>query len=269
MDLQRRLARGELSEILGKDLIEIDKMFRTYLISYYAKKYISDTTKISQDALNYVDFFIEGVNYYIETGPKPIEYKLIKANIRPFNRVDIASMNIYMAFSLMDGIKRDMLFSMLKKRVKKSDLEIIFPDYSDNNFLTILEEEVDSISRRDYQCLDNVIDDSSYKNLISYFDFSEKVSKIIPPFHGSNSWILSPSRSLTGNAILANDPHIGLSKPDVWYEAHISYPGYNNYGYYIPTIPFPLVAHDNFKAWGLTMLENDEVDLYKQLKEME
>ena len=50
----------------------------------------------------------------------------------------------------------------------------------------------------------------------------------------------------------------------MWYEAHISYPGYNNYGYYIPTIPFPLIGHDNLKAWGLTMTENDEVDLYAE-----
>ena len=55
MDIQRRLARGELSEILGKDLIEIDKMFRTYLISYKAKQYLSDTSKISSDALKYID----------------------------------------------------------------------------------------------------------------------------------------------------------------------------------------------------------------------
>ena len=52
---------------------------------------------------------------------------------------------------------------------------------------------------------------------------------------------------------------------DVWYEAHVSYPGYNNYGYYIPTIPFPLIGHDDFKAWGMTMFENDEVDLYKEI----
>ena len=63
---------------------------------------------------------------------------------------------------------------------------------------------------------------------------------------------------------MANDPHIGISKPDVWYEAHISYPGYNNYGYYVPTIPFPLIGHDDFKAWGMTMFENDEVDLYAE-----
>ena len=263
MDLQRRLARGELSEILGEDLIEIDKMFRTYLISYKAKQYLSDTSKISSDALKYIDAYIQGVNYFIKTGPKTIEHRLIREDVRPFDRLDVASMTIYMSFSLMDGIRRDMLFSMLKEKISKNDLAIIFPDYADNNFLTIMEEEIDSIPKRNYSN-DEQMNDSAYKKLISYFDLTEKVTGLVPPFHGSNSWVLSPSRSSSGNAILANDPHIGLSKPDVWYEAHISYPGYNNYGYYIPTIPFPLIGHDDFKAWGMTMFENDEVDLYKE-----
>ena len=263
MDIQRRLARGELSEILGEDLIEIDKMFRTYLISYKAKQYLSDTSKISSDALKYIDAYIQGVNYFIKTGPKTIEHRLIREEIRPFDRLDVASMTIYMSFSLMDGIRRDMLFSMLKEKISKNDLAIIFPDYADNNFLTIMEEEIDSIPKRSYSN-EEQMSDSAYEKLISYFDLTEKVTGLVPPFHGSNSWVLSPSRSSSGNAILANDPHIGLSKPDVWYEAHISYPGYNNYGYYIPTIPFPLIGHDDFKAWGMTMFENDEVDLYKE-----
>ena len=264
MDIQRRLARGELSEILGEDLIEIDKMFRTYLISFKAKQYLSDTSKISSDALKYIDAYIQGVNYFIKTGPKTIEHRLIREEVRPFDRLDVASMTIYMSFSLMDGIRRDMLFSMLKEKISKNDLAIIFPDYADNNFLTIMEEEIDSIPKRNYSNEENM-SDSSYKKLISYFDLTEKVTGLVPPFHGSNSWVLSPFRSASGNAILANDPHIGLSKPDVWYEAHISYPGYNNYGYYIPTIPFPLIGHDDFKAWGMTMFENDEVDLYKEI----
>ncbi len=263
MDLQRRLARGELSEILGEDLVEIDKMFRTYLISYKAKQYISDTSKINPDALKYIDAYIQGVNYFIKTGPKTIEHRLIGEDVRPFDRLDVASMTIYMSFSLMDGIRRDMLFSMLKEKISKTDLAIIFPDYADNNFLTIMEEEIDSIPKRNYPS-EQQMNDSAYEKLISYFDLTEKVTGLVPTFHGSNSWVLSPFRSTSGNAILANDPHIGLSKPDVWYEAHISYPGYNNYGYYIPTIPFPLIGHDDIKAWGMTMFENDEVDLYSE-----
>ena len=264
MDLQRRLARGELSEILGKDLVKIDKMLRTYMIVHHAEKYISDSSNISPEALKYVDAFIEGINYLIKTGPKSIEHQLIGAKVRPFDRVDVASMTIYMAFSFMDGMRRDMIYSMIKQKISAKNLAIIFPDYADQNYFTIQEANSDAIKKRNYDTSTGFDDDSSYNKLISFFDWSESINIYNPPFHGSNSWILSAERSQSGSPILANDPHIGLSKPDVWYEAHISYPGFNTYGYYIPTIPFPLIGHDDFKAWGLTMTENDEVDLYAE-----
>ena len=264
MDLQRRLARGELSEILGKDLVKIDKMLRTYMIVHHAKKYISDSSKISTDALKYVDAFIEGINCFIKNGPKTIEHQLIGAEVRYFDRVDIASMTIYMAFSFMDGMRRDMIYSMIKEKISVKNLAIIFPDYADQNYFTIQEANSDTIKKRNYNESKVTDGDSSYNNLISFFDWSESINIYNPPFHGSNSWILASKRSQSGSPLLANDPHIGLSKPDVWYEAHISYPGFNNYGYYIPTIPFPLIGHDDIKAWGLTMTENDEVDLYAE-----
>ena len=264
MDLQRRLARGELSEILGKDLLNIDKMLRTYGISYYAKQYVTDTSKINPEALKYVDAFIEGINYFIKNGPKTIEHRLIGADVRLFDRLDVASMTVYMAFSFMDGMKRDVIYSMLKEKISSENLEILFPDYSDNNFLTIQEELVDSIPERNYMQVTGKTNDSVYKKLISFIHFSETINEYNPLFHGSNSWVIASNKSASGSPILANDPHIGLSKPDVWYEAHISFPGYNNYGYYIPTIPFPLIGHDDIKAWGLTMTENDETDLYSE-----
>lgn len=264
MDLQRRLARGELSEILGKDLVKIDKMLRTYMIVHHAKKYIADSSKISSDALKYVDAFIEGINYFIKNGPKTIEHQLIGAEVRHFDRVDVASMTIYMAFSFMDGMRRDMIYSMIKEKISVKNLAIIFPDYADQNYFTIQEGNSDTIKKRYYNESKVKDVDSSYNNLISFFDWSESINIYNPPFHGSNSWILSSKRSQSGSPLLANDPHIGLSKPDVWYEAHISYPGFNTYGYYIPTIPFPLIGHDDIKAWGLTMTENDEVDLYAE-----
>lgn len=62
--------------------------------------------------------------------------------------------------------------------------------------------------------------------------------------------------------MLANDPHLGFSTPGAWYEAHIKYGDYENYGYHFPLLPFPLIAHNRYKAWGLTMFSNDDMELY-------
>ena len=263
MDLQRRLSQGRLAEFLGDDLIEIDIMFRTYLFNNWAENYVSDPS-INPDALAYVDAFVEGINFYIETGPKPFEYHLIGAEIKPFSRVDVASMIAYMAFTFMDGIRFDGLYTVLKDKIGEKDLKILFPDYADNNYLTIKEEKVNAIPKRLYNSDTAITITDSIDDLTYFYELNDQANQWNPPFHGSNSWILGPSRTNNGKPILANDPHIGLSKPDVWYEAHISYPGYNNYGYYVPMIPFPLIGHDDFKAWGLTMFENDELDLYKE-----
>jgi len=64
--------------------------------------------------------------------------------------------------------------------------------------------------------------------------------------------------------LIANDPHVGIANPGVRYEAHLKYPGYENYGYHIPLIPFPMIAHNSIKGWAITMLENDDMDLYAE-----
>ena len=262
MDLQRRVAQGRLSEILGDDLIEIDIMFRRFLFKHWSEEYLANDP-IDSSALAYVDAYLQGVNCFIETGPVPFEYQLIGAEVEPFSRIDVTSMIAYMAFTFMDGFRFDGLYSVLKEKVGPKNIQILFPDYADNNSLTIKEERVDVIPKRTYE-IDSAPEIDSIQDLTYFFNLSDEANRWNPPFHGSNSWILAPSRSVNGKPILANDPHIGISKPDVWYEAHVSYPGYNNYGYYVPMIPFPLIGHDDFKAWGLTMFENDELDLYKE-----
>ena len=64
--------------------------------------------------------------------------------------------------------------------------------------------------------------------------------------------------------IFANDPHIGFSQPGTWYEAHLVTPDYEIYGCYLAGTPFPLLGHNHEYAYGLTMFENDDIDLYQE-----
>ena len=86
----------------------------------------------------------------------------------------------------------------------------------------------------------------------------------IPPFIGSNSWVIAPEKTSTGSVIFANDPHIAYSQPSVWYEAHIHTPDYEMYGYYLAGTPFPLLGHNREYAYGITMFENDDIDFYQE-----
>ncbi|MCK5774888.1 MAG: penicillin acylase family protein, partial [Bacteroidales bacterium] len=85
----------------------------------------------------------------------------------------------------------------------------------------------------------------------------------LPLWEGSNGWVLSPKKTKSGKAILANDTHIGFSQPAVWYEAHINYPGYDFYGSFLPTCPYAVIGHNKNLAWGLTIFPFDNMDYYQ------
>ncbi|MCP4022642.1 MAG: penicillin acylase family protein [Desulfobacteraceae bacterium] len=266
MELQRRLARGELSEILGESLLKVDKMFRTYLFRRCAQDYLAEAEKINPKALEYLDAFLSGVNHFVKTGPLPVEYKLLGFEPRPFTRLDSLSIMGYVAYSFADGIKRDSLYTILEPSLTRADLDMIFPDYRLDNHVTIM--ELNTKQNLDSQKSDK---DSVLFSDQSFTGFGESLRQalndaawISPPFIGSNSWVLGPSRSQNGHALMANDPHIGIANPGVWYEAHVTYPGYENYGYHLPLMPFPMLAQNGTKAWAITMFENDDMDLYAE-----
>src|SRR6185369_3437652 len=93
---------------------------------------------------------------------------------------------------------------------------------------------------------------------------NDLLAQALGSFNGSNSWVLAPKRSKSGYAILANDPHIGFSKPAVWYEAHITSPTLEVYGHFLSFIPFPILGHTRNVAWAITMSEIDDMDFYRE-----
>jgi penicillin amidase len=84
----------------------------------------------------------------------------------------------------------------------------------------------------------------------------------LPGLSGSNSWVLAPDRSATGNALLANDPHLGHGLPGIWYEAHLRTPQHEVIGVFIPGVPLAIVGHNRHIAWGLVNLQLDAGDFF-------
>ena len=265
MELQRRLAKGELAEILGPSLVKVDKMFRTLMLRHRGEAYLAQSRNIHPRALAQLDAFLKGVNQCVATQPLPVEFKLLGITPEPFTRLDTMSLVGYVAYSFADGMKRDSLYTILSEVFTPDELALVFPDYTRENRTTIMEPqglfpESAEASRKPASALPN-----AFSGLAVGLDqVATAAEALMPPIIGSNSWTLAPSRTASGNAILANDPHIGIANPGVWYEAHVQYPGYENYGYHLPLLPFPMLAHNRHRAWGLTMFENDDLDLYAE-----
>ena len=83
----------------------------------------------------------------------------------------------------------------------------------------------------------------------------------VAPFEGSNAWAISGRRTVSGKPLLAGDPHIAYSAPSVWYEAHLSAPGFELYGHHQALNPMALLGHNTQFGWSLTMFQNDDIDL--------
>lgn len=276
MELQRRLAKGELAEILGPELLETDRQFRTYLFRHTAEKMIREAGRISPESLECFQAFLDGVNYFAETGPLPLEFKMLGIKPEKFTLVDSASFLGYMTYSFTEGIVTDSLATIIKQKYPQIKTEELFPGYTREEPVTIMESQAyytgatGKVSAAQVEECRSA-DAATYaagplaeEDLTLLIKDVMKTAGKVPVFNGSNSWVIGPARSKSGGALLANDPHVVYSNPGVWYEAHLKYPGHENYGYYVPLVPFPFIAHNSTRGWAITMFENDDLDLYAE-----
>jgi len=246
MELMRRIAPGRLSEIFGKDMLKNDQFFVSLGIEEASRKSMEKLDK-NGEVYKLATAYLNGVNQFIENGPTPIEFTLIGIEKEPYQLNDIYNILGYMSFSFAMAQKTDPLLSILKDKLGDDYLKELNIEIGPNT--TFIKNSKENIT-----------------------DFSEMVANVnevmekspIPPFIGSNSWVVSPKKSATGKVLFANDPHIAYSQPAVWYEAHIVTPDYEMYGYHLAGVPFPLLGHNRKYAYGLTMFENDDIDFYKE-----
>ncbi len=246
MELLRRVARGGLSEVFGSKLLATDKFFLSLGIDEASAKTVEKSDHTNK-TIQLAEAYLDGINQFIENGPTPVEFYLTGITKEPFSLKDVYNSIGYMAFSFAMAQKTDPLLTMINNKLG--------PEYLED-----LEIDVDKNTEwiRNYK---SAAEDSKEAQMVA--TISKALANLpLPQLEGSNSWVVSPSKTKSGKVILANDPHIGFAQPSVWYEAHVSVPGYEKYGYHMAGIPFPILGHDRNLAYGVTMFENDDVDFY-------
>lgn len=237
MDLLRRVGSGRLSEIFGKELTRIDAFFRTLGIAEHASESAKNFLQHADESLKRETFaYLDGVNEFVNHGKTPPEYMLPGIAKEPFTLQDVFCITGYMAFSFAEGIKTDPVLNNI--------LHNLGPEY----FNVLTETQIDSTAANITAPLLSILN-----------------QEIVSPFMGSNAWAVAPSKSVTGKPLFANDTHIGYTQPCVWYEAHLEYSGMSFYGNFLAGFPFPLIGHTRHHAWGMTMLEDDDMDFYSEI----
>ena len=245
MELMRRIAKGELSEVFGKDLVDTDKFMLSLGIDEHTKKTVGQLD-INSEMVRLAQAYLDGINQFLEEGPTPIEFYLTGIDKRPFTLEDVYNTVGYMAFTFAQAHKTDPLLTHIKDKLGPEYLKNL---PIDTNTATEIIKNYD----RDKDSVSSQLSGIAYNAL-------EKLP--VPLFEGSNSWVLAPEKTKNGKVIFANDPHIGFAQPSVWYEAHLVTPTYEKYGYHLAGVPFPLLGHDRKIAYGLTMFQNDDLDFY-------
>lgn len=264
MEFQRRIGAGRLAEILGPKLAESDRFLRTVGFRRAAEAALP---ALSQPARRLLEAYARGVNQFLATSSRrPIEFRLLRVSPEPFSAVDCLVWAKMMAWDLAGNAANEIRRARFAEAVGPARAPDLLPPVPVRP--TILEDSewmlpsIPSPLRKGERLgVRDSLPSTSWPALAESFDRIRSLGfggEVL----GSNSWVLAGSRTKSGQPILANDPHLALRSPSVWYLARIEAPGYSATGATLPGVPGVILGHNQRIAWGLTSLEPDVQDLY-------
>jgi penicillin amidase len=244
MEIVRRLARGELAEVLGSKLLDTDRLFRTLGLREHADNY-SAKLDMQTPENRALAAYLDGINQFQDNHPAPIEFDLLGIPKRPFTTADVFSVAGYMAYSFAAAFRTEPVLTHIRDQLGADYLKTFDLEWHPQGVLG------KKLASSDWQDL-HAIAALSHKAL-------EQAG--VPQFEGSNAWAISGNRTASGKPLLAGDPHIRFAVPSVWYEASLSHPGFNLYGHHQALNPIAMLGHNRDVAWSITMFQNDDLDL--------
>jgi penicillin amidase len=256
MLMLRRTAEGRLSELFGPATAQIDDLLRRLDIDGYATASVAALEPATLEAL---EAYADGVNAWIRIvgqealGRGAPELLLFEPEIAPWRPADSVAVTLVMALQLTEHHENEVLRARTSLSLGDPDrLTDILPDAPGNGAAVLV----------DYAAL--------FDAPLPRYARSEATprhplhpNRLGPSLAGaSNAFAAAPSRSAAGGAILANDPHLGLTAPTIWYLARLELSTGGVIGATIPGMPIILAGRSERLAWGLTAAYLDDIDLY-------
>jgi penicillin amidase len=290
MDLLRRVARGQLSEIFGARTLLIDKEFRT---DGFARAAERDATLLDAESRKVIEAYARGVNQFIEQHKKnlPLEFSLLRYEPKPWQLSDTLAISGYMYRTLTDTWQRELNRAKVTERTGADRAKDLFSEEAAMDHFVVGDPKVidDGSQRSAADAGDGEDDDDDFQpdavlkarssvspniaGLESGPDLTSTLAHSIQEFLeesqaeirqglGSNNWVVSGAHTASGKPLLANDTHLELTIPPIWYEVHLTAPGWNVKGFTLPGAPMIIIGHNDRIAWGFTNNGADVQDLY-------
>lgn len=286
MDLLRRVARGQLSEILGPATVDVDKEFRVLNFGRAARR---DYEQMDPEDRKILDAYARGVNQFIDQhGSRlPMEFTLLRYQPTPWNPTDTLVIAGYMYRTLADTRRSELDRAIIKEKVSPEIAKDLFNETSSLDHYVVGDPNRENSLHDESQAnSDDDDDEMDYDDVIkaennspvmpgagaapdltsllamNVKDWVEESQRDIRHSLGSNNWVVSGAHTATGKPLLANDTHLELSIPPIWYEVHLTAPGWNVKGFTLPGAPLVVIGHNDKLAWGFTNNGADVQDLY-------
>jgi penicillin amidase len=266
MDIMRRYASGELSEILGEDTLPLDREQRILGLRAAARKAMEIASPRDR---SFFEAYARGVNAYIaERGDRlPIEFRILRYAPKPWQAED----SVVIANQMVKDLNYHYFYDALsrEKILAKLGPELTGDLYVNRSW----HDRPPTVMREDLQQPDNNggtdeddDDDDSPDNSVTHSRPVIPAPEGLPveglPVNGSNDWVVSGGHTVTGKPLLSDDMHLGHQMPNLWYEAHLRSGALDVAGVTLPGMPFVIVGHNQRIAWGFTNVGPTVTDVY-------
>ena len=269
MDLYRRNANGELAEVMGRSLIQHDIAQRVLQFRKTAEQVYAHLPQAERARF---DAYARGVNLYIDQHQDslPPEFRLLRYRPQHWSGADSLSVGMMMVETLDSRwdvkLARERIAHKLHDAKLEADLYPVgsWRDHPPTG------ERVDLSQPRPAPPPKNDDDDDDDRTQASVAPQEDiqalRATLGLPTcagcVPGSNNWVISGQHTASGKTLLANDMHLSLTVPNIWYVADLRAPGYHAAGVTLVGFPFVIAGHNEHVAWGFTALYGDVQDLY-------
>ena len=242
MEMNRRIGAARLSEVVGDAGLAVDRFLRTLGIYGHAERTFDNLDIETRAGL---EAYAAGVNAFLETrgGPLPPEFLIVGHTPEPWRPADSLVWIKMMAWDLSGNWGGELLRARMARRLTPRQIDELYPPYPEDGIVALAE----------------------YAALLGDLPLDALQAALPPPpnpNNGSNNWVLSGERTATGKPLLANDPHLGLGAPSLWYFAHLNAPGLDVIGATLPGVPTVVLGRNSRIAWGFTNTGPDTQDLF-------
>jgi len=259
MDILRRTVRGELAEIFGARLLEVDKNSRRLGLGEVADRAVAE---LPPEHRRQLEAYARGVNAYIKSHPGsplfaglPVEFALLHYRPAPWRPGDSLALGLHMYRLLYTSWPSELARARVSERVGPELAADLFVTRSDDDHPIAAPVTGPRRPRRERvfvaRCkhsLEEILVGVAPQNLQS--------------IAGSNNWVAAGSRTASGAPLLADDMHLPHGVPSIWFMNHLKSPEVDVIGFSIPGIPFVIAGHNGHIAWGFTNLMVDTQDLF-------